>query len=285
MDFREMPPALEQRRRAWVLTDQGLCSTDPAERKRLGREALEIHEDCSGAYLLLAEERLRSEPEEAVGLCERAVEAAERSLDASLDSWREASEGEFFHIPATKRYVEAVNALAHSLRAAGARDAAIERAYEVLELDSADHLGISHALLDWLVEQERDEEGWELIQRLPCPCPHHAYSRALLSFRAFGRRDRRAAWALRMALDNNARVPPYLTGERRIPRAPARGSGGDPFDKDTEAAGYARGCRYLWSATPGALGWLEDLSTDRDLLENMISPGPPKRWIDESPKE
>lgn len=265
---------------AWALVDQGICSKDPAERVRLAHEALKIREDCSGAYLLLAEGNLGSDPVEAVSLCERAVETAQASMGFSLDVVKEAAPGDLFHMPASKRYVEAMAALAHGLRAAGRTPEAMKRGFEVLEMDSVDHLGISHSLIEWLMEYGLDDDAFDVMKVLPCPCAHHAYSRALLTFRAFGERDRRAAWALKLALENNSGVPAYLLGKSKIPAGLEQLSKEQRLQPEMEAARYASKSTGLWSSTAGALAWLKVLSSDMDLLEDRISPAPRRQMPD-----
>lgn len=272
LSTREGQGRREELGQAWALVDRGICSKDPAERVKLAHEALTIREDCSGAYLLLAEGNLHSDPAEAVFLCERAIETAQASMGFSLELVKHAAPGDLFHMPASKRYVEAVAALSHSLRAADRRSEAITRAFEVLELDTADHLGISHSLIEWLMEYGLDNDAIEVLKLLPCPCAHHAYSRALLTFRAYGERDRRAAWALKLALENNGQVPAHLLGKSEVPPGVEQASADQPRQPDMEAARYASKSAGLWASTPGALEWLGMFSSDADLLEDTISP-------------
>lgn len=60
------------------------------------------------------------------------------------------------------------------------------------------------------MEYGLDDGSFDGLTLLACPRAHHIYWRVLLTFRAYGRRERRAVWAPKLALDNNSEVPDYL---------------------------------------------------------------------------
>lgn len=282
MDWEARKPEMEALGWSWALVDLALRSADPLVGSRLAREALANHEGCSGAYLILGREKLYSDPEEAARLCARGVEVAEEMLSAPLRDLYAFAKGEFYHLPDAKRYVEARGALARCLReAAGVeeiseslrlerRSLAVEHAQSVLVMDAYDHLNIAHTLIDWLIEDDGEEEAQDLLQRFPCACVHHAYCEALLMFRRFGGRDQRTSRALGSAFRSNPEVPLFLLGRRELPCGDRRisGSGTEPenFDIYGEAGGYAAGSIEQWKSSPGALRWVEVSATENGLL-------------------
>jgi hypothetical protein len=80
------------------------------------------------------------------------------------------------------------------------------------------------------------------------------YTRALVTFREQGA-GKTSEKALREALAQNPHVPPYLTGQKRIPnQLPPYMGWGD----EREAKHYAASYLAQWRRTPGAVEWLKD---------------------------
>lgn len=219
------------------------------ERIKLAREALSICPDCADAYVLLAEETAQS-LQEAAALYEQGVRAGERALGKEI--FKEEA-GHFWGIVNTRPYMRARAGLAQCLWMMGERAQAIDHFEDLLSLDSADHLGLRHALIHCLIEDGRDQEALNLLDRYPeDKSATWAYSHALLHYRQSGEK-KESEQSLRQALDSNPYVPFYLLGLWELPdELPTTISRGD----ENEAIIYAVESWRSWEKTPGALEWL-----------------------------
>lgn len=222
---------------------------DGAERIKLAREALAISPDCADAYVLLAEETAQT-LQEAATLYEQGVRAGERALGQEI--FKEEV-GHFWSIVATRPYMRARAGLAQCLWMMGERVQAIDHFEDLLRLDSVDHLGLRHALIHCLIEDGRDQEARNLLDRYPEDrSATWAYSHALLHYRQSGEKME-SEQSLRQALDSNPYVPFYLLGLWELPdELPTTISRGD----ENEAIIYAVESWRSWEKTPGALEWL-----------------------------
>lgn len=220
-----------------------------AERIKLAREALAISPDCADAYVLLAEETAQT-LQEAAALYEQGVRAGERALGKEI--FKEEV-GHFWSIVATRPYMRARAGLAQCLWMMGERAQAIDHFEDLLRLDSVDHLGLRHALIHCLIEDGRDQEALNLLDRYPEDrSATWAYSHALLHYRQSGEK-KESEQSLRQALDSNPYVPFYLLGLWELPdELPTTISRGD----ENEAIIYAVESWRSWEKTPGALEWL-----------------------------
>lgn len=220
-----------------------------AERIKLAREALAICPDCADAYVLLAEETAQT-LQEAAALYEQGVRAGERALGKEI--FKEEV-GHFWSIVATRPYMRARAGLAQCLWMMGERAQAIDHFEDLLRLDSVDHLGLRHALIHCLIEDGRDQEALNLLDRYPEDrSATWAYSHALLHYRQSGEK-KESEQSLRQALDSNPYVPFYLLGLWELPdELPTTISRGD----ENEAIIYAVESWRSWEKTPGALEWL-----------------------------
>lgn len=219
------------------------------ERIKLARQALAICPDCADAYVLLAEETAQS-LQEAAALYEQGVRAGERALGQEI--FKEEA-GHFWSIISTRPYMRARAGLAQCLWMMGERTQAIEHFEDLLRLDSLDHLGLRHALIHCLIEDNRDQEAINLLDRYPeDKSATWAYSHALLHFRRSGE-IKESEQSLKRALDVNPYVPFYLLGLWELPDdLPTTISVGD----ENEAIIYAVESWRSWEKTPGALEWL-----------------------------
>lgn len=219
------------------------------ERIKLAQEALSICSDCADAYVLLAEETAQT-LQEAAALYEQGVKAGERALGKEIF---EEEAGHFWSIIATRPYVRARAGLAQCLWMLGERTQAIEHFEDLLRLDSADHLGLRHALIHCLIEDGRDQDAVNLLDRYPEDrSATWAYSHALLHYRQSSEK-KESEQSLHQALNINPYVPFYLLGLWELPdELPITISRGD----ENEAIIYAVESWRSWEKTPGALEWL-----------------------------
>lgn len=222
---------------------------------RLAKQALEISPDCADAYVLLAEGTART-PLAAKELYEQGVAAGERALGPSSFA---NDVGHFWGILETRPYMRARAGLAMTLWELGERGAAIEHARDLLRLNPGDNQGIRYTLLEWLfAEQNKQDTGGEVAKLLAeyeeDSSAAWLYGRALHLFMQGGVTDA-ATEALRAALEENAHVPAYLLGTKKLPRQlPDYVGWGD----DAEAVVYADAAMPQWRSTPEAMDWLND---------------------------
>ncbi len=219
------------------------------ERVKKAHEALNISPDCADAYVLLAEETATS-LQEACALYEQGVKAGERALGKDVF---EQEVGHFWSLIPTRPYMRARAGLAQCLWMMGERAKAIEHFEDLLRLDFQDHLGLRHALIHCLLEEGRNKDAFNLLDRYPeDKSATWAYSHALLHFREEGEGEG-AEQSLRQALDTNPYIPFYLLGLWELPdELPTTIGRGD----ENEAIIYAVESWRSWEKTTGALEWL-----------------------------
>jgi len=233
-----------------LIYDAWDCS-DRRERLRLVREALSLDPDQPDAYNLLADEARLSSTKRRY--YERALAAAESRLDQSRF---EEDVGHFWGLLDTRPYMRARAGLADCLYMTGVVEEALQHYRDMLRLNPGDNQGIRYRLAICLLEQRRDREAAELLNRYDDATEDWLYNRALLEFRRRGRCSAANA-ALRRALDANPYVPGYLTGEEEIPdELPDYVTLGG----ESAAASYAEAAFDAWSDTPGALRWLAGMA-------------------------
>jgi tetratricopeptide (TPR) repeat protein len=219
-----------------------------SRRLKLARQALEISPDCADAYVLLAEEA-RSLPE-AKHLYQQGVSAGERALGPQ--TFKE-DVGHFWGMIETRPYMRARAGLASCLWQGGERKAAIEHYTDMLRLNPGDNQGIRYVLANCLLRQGDDTALAKLLDQYKDDAmAEWMYTRALLAFRRDGA-GKKADAALKKALKQNAFVPAYLLGKKRLPRQLPGYIG---FGDENEAVSYAAGAITVWRETPGAIEWL-----------------------------
>lgn len=223
----------------------------PKQRVALAQKALKISPLCADAYNLLAEEHAKTQ-EEALGYYLKAVEAGKEALGS--DGFKEYA-GHFWGFLETRPYMRARLGLGEALWVTGQKDAAIENFQEMLELNPGDNQGIRYVLAAKLLNVGRMNE----LKRLLSTCADEAtadiqYTRALVAYLD----DAGDAEAIaQIAWETNQHVPGMLSG--RIPTIELQGyitMGG----KD-EASGYVEIFGAPWTRTPGAVDWIENLTS------------------------
>jgi tetratricopeptide (TPR) repeat protein len=224
---------------------------EPSKKKRImmARRALEISADCADAFVLLAEESASSLAD-ARDCYERGTQAGERALGPEAFK-KEA--GHFWGVIETRPYMRARAGLAGVLWHMGEKAAAISHYHDMLRLNPNDNQGLRYPLLGYLLEENRDREARELMDRFPGEgSAAWLYSKALLKFKREGPNPKTDG-RLMKALDYNPAVVLYLLGMKNLPkRIPETVGIGD----DDEAVEYVAGSFRGWFQTPGALEWL-----------------------------
>lgn len=226
-------------------------SADPKQRIALAQKALRISPLCADAYNLLAEEHARTQ-DEALTYYRKAVEAGKEALGP--DGFNEY-EGHFWGFLETRPYMRARLGLGEALWVTGEKDAAIKNFQEMLVLNPGDNQGVRYVLAAKLLDAGRMNE----LKSLLANCVDEAsadiqYTRALVAYFE----DAEDAEAIaQIAWETNQYVPGMLSG--RIPTIELQGyitMGG----KD-EASGYVEIFGSPWKRTPGAIDWIENLTS------------------------
>ena len=218
------------------------------QRVILAREALEISPDCADAYVLLAEESAAS-LDEATALYRKGLEAGQRVLGKSAFT---EDVGYFWVILEARPYMRAREGLAQCLWDKGQRDEAILHYEEMLRLNPDDNQGVRYVFMSCLLELDRYDELWDLLNDYTDDDTYWLYTKALMSFRREGNCDVSVA-ALAEAGEANPHVPSYLLGTKKIPKQLPEYVG---IGNESEALVYAAANIKKWKKTPGALDWL-----------------------------
>jgi tetratricopeptide (TPR) repeat protein len=224
---------------------------ESSKKKRLmmARRALDISADCADAYVLLAEESAENIREEK-DFYESGVRAGERALGPAFF---QENIGHFWGILETRPYMRARAGLAGCLWLLGERAEAIVHFQDMLRLNPNDNQGLRYPLLGYLLEDGREREARDLMDRFPGD--HSAawiYTKALLKFKREGSNSKTDGHLMK-ALEYNLFVPIYLLGMKKLPKQIPDTIG---IGDENEAVEYVAGALRVWFQTPGALEWL-----------------------------
>lgn len=223
------------------------------DRVTLAKRALGISDLCADAWLLLAEEEAKGIVERRVVL-EKALAAGDAAVRHALgDNAFEDEEGNFWGILETRPYMRARAALADCLWEMGEREEALAHWQDMLRLCPGDNMGIRHVLAPRLLRMNRFQAVDTLLSDYEEEdFAEWCYTRALLKFRQGGANSG-ATQALTYAIEKNPHVPPYLLGEKRLPRQiPPHYALGSK----EEAVFYVLNSGDVWAEAKGALLWL-----------------------------
>ncbi len=245
-------------------------SAQGRRRVALVRQALALWPDCVDAWVLLAQRE--HDPERAVALYSRAVEAASRVLDP-LFLFEMA--GNAWEVPKARPYLRVRFDLAETLWQAGRLKEAIDHYKELLRLNPMDNQGARFRLVDALILLGRDPEAARVLDAYPEELlARFLYVRTLLAFRREGDSPG-ARNCLTFALRRNRFIPEYLLMEDLLleEEPPLFFRPGER----SEAVAYALGAQEVWEATPGALGWLHERTSTRGPRGKSRKKGKKKR--------
>lgn len=232
-----------------------------AQALKLVRQALDISPDCADGYVLLAELTAQTLAEE-WAFYEAGVRAGERALGADF----EAVKGHFWGHIETRPYMRARMGLAVTLWNLGRLEEAAQHMSTMLELNPNDNQGVRHLFITLLLELNDIRRMEKLLKQYPDDwSAYWKYGQALYEFRKNGPGGK-ADEILADAIDYNPHVPSYLLGKKKLPKQPSAPyySPGD----ETEALDYIIDGIRPWTATEGALQWLEDMLTKLNEPDN-----------------
>lgn len=264
----EPPEAMDSpKRAARDLADQ---AWDARGRRRvaLARQALALWPDCVDAWVQLAERE--RDPERAVPLYSRAVEAARCVLDPLFLF---GTAGNAWEVPEARPYLRVRFDLAETLREAGRLEEAVDHYKELVRLNAMDNQGARYRLVDTLILLDRDPEAARVLAAYPEELlAHFLYARTLLAFRREGDSPG-ARNCLTFALRRNRFVPEYLLMEDLLleEESPLFFRPGER----SEAVAYALEAQEVWEITPGALGWLHERTSTRGTRRKSRKRGKP----------
>ncbi|HEX5181875.1 MAG TPA: DUF6429 family protein [Allosphingosinicella sp.] len=233
--------------RAQEIAFDAMEAEDRATRIALARKALAVSPLCSDGHLILALEE--EDPEQALALCRRAVEAGAEALGKAVF---EEDAGHFWGLIETRPYMRARCQLAMLLWDAGEQDEAIGHYRDMLRLNPNDNQGIRYLLVDALLAAGRDAEAGGLLNDYGKEgSAAWTWSAALLAYRRHGK-GAESLKALQIALKSNRHVPDYLLGRVRRPEMLPEFIG---MGDRNEAVAYVERADAAWG-TKGAKDWL-----------------------------
>jgi len=218
------------------------------KRTELARQALTISPDCADAYILLAEQE--PAPDKRLDLLEQGMAAGQRAIGADqFAKW----EGIFWGVTETRPYMRACAGVGELAWMLGQRTRAIELFTRMLLLNPSDNQGVRYMLTNCLLEEGDDTGLAKLLNHYKDDAAANwAYSKALLRFRILGH-TARANTTLAKAITANPFIPPYLLGNKPMPKQLPDTIG---FGDESEAIEYVAFAIRAWEQTPGALDWL-----------------------------
>ncbi|MFG0336055.1 MAG: DUF6930 domain-containing protein [Maioricimonas sp. JB049] len=249
-------------RRANQLVNRAWDCEDPREQIALAREAIELSDECSNAWVLLGD--IAPNDEESLPLYERAVVAADKHLGpttiAKLDG------GERFIDDCDPWFLAHVE-LAHCLRRLGRLPEAIERYERLLRITPHEDVGVRNCLAATLLREKRDDELSKLLKQYAHDdSTYWRFTHVLTHFRRRGNTlhtDR----LLNKAIESNSFVLDYLASLKELPSEIPEYF---PPGSEAEAIWYVNGFLRYWQKTPDAITWIRSELQNRRLADSIL---------------
>jgi tetratricopeptide (TPR) repeat protein len=244
---RHVPRNVSALQRAQDLAHEAMDASGRLQIK-LARRALAISEDCTDAWLVLAD--AAATPQKAAELYERGMRAGEAAIGADRF---ESLRGAFEKDPETQPYLQARLGLAEALADQGRHADAVAHYRALLELDPNDSLGVRYILLAHLLrEGANDDAGRLLAEYEDDTQAMWPYGRLLWRYRTDGDAETtREAFAA--AVGANPHVVKYLRDPDTMPDPDAPSF---ELGSREEAAYVADALFDAFGSTEGALEWL-----------------------------
>lgn len=223
---------------------------------KYAKEALNVYEDCSDAYIILANDSKLSINEK-TELLRKAVKAAQNVL--KIDKLENADK-RIFKLELSQPLFGAKYVLAQHLWKQGEKEEAIKEASEIIRYNTTDELLVRRVLSSWLLIEEKYDEAYALLDR----CIHDylaatCYNRAALLFKTGKKKE--AESALRRAYRQNKFVIEYLLKKKTaktVYHEPRIGS-------EDEAAAYSELGLKIWNDSE-IRTWLKDMNKNFEIL-------------------
>lgn len=241
---------------AQKIVDRAWREKNYNNRAKYAKEALDLYEDCSDAYIILSHDSKLS-VEEKTKLLRRAVEAAQNVL--KIDKLENADK-RIFQLKIAQPLFGAKYVLAQNLWKIGQKDEAIKEASEIIAYDVTDNLSVRGILSSWLLIEEKYDEAYALLDR----CIHDylaatCYNRAALLYKTG--KIKEAESALRRAYKQNKFVMDYLL-KKKASKTTHHVS---RIGREEEAAAYCGLGLKIWD-DPQIRAWLKDMNKNFEIL-------------------
>jgi tetratricopeptide (TPR) repeat protein len=226
----------------------------PNQRILAAQKAIEIDPNCAEAYLILADD-FAENPLDEIEYYEKAISAAQKTLGANF--FKE-NKGHFWGMFETRPLMRAKQFLAQTLWSVHRQTDAIQILWELLDLNPNDNQGNRYILFDWLLADNRLKEIEQVLKMFPeDAAANWEYNKLLFYFKKWGPESEKTRKQAQIALETNAHVVKYLTGQAKIPKEiPSHYAWGSK----EEALCYAQDSIVGWMNTPNALSWLVSLN-------------------------
>lgn len=234
--------------RAQQLAYRAMNAYEDSERRRLARQALELHPCCVDALSVLAS--LEHDPKLCLEKLREAIDVATEELGGSV--YIEENSGYFWGLLETRPYMRARCQYARMLVQARLVPAAIGELAEILDLCPDDNLGMRDLLLGCFLEVRDLPAARQLIKQ------HAADSSAAFAWgnlleKLLSGNDVAAQHALDLARRVNPFAEDYLAGFRQLPiYLPDYHGVGD----DNEAVLALQDIGSAWMGHMDAIAWL-----------------------------
>ncbi|MBE6062218.1 MAG: hypothetical protein E7207_01330 [Clostridium butyricum] len=225
-------------------------------RAKYAKQALNICEDCSDAYIILANNS-KLNANEKTELLKRAVQAAQNVL--KIDKIENADK-RIFRLEISSPLFGAKYVLAQHLWKIGEKEEAIKEASEIIAYNVTDDLSVRGILSSWLLIEERYDEAYALLDR----CIHDylaatCYNRVALLYKTG--KVKEAESALRRAYKQNRFVMDYLLKKKASKNVHHVSRIGG----EEEAAAYSELGLKVWNDSEMRV-WLKEMNKNFEIL-------------------
>lgn len=214
-------------------------------RIKLARQAIAIDPNHANATFLLAESTW--DIEERIRLLEGLITSWSAQ---NMELFREEI-GQFWLVSQTRPYLRALGELAATYGYNGQRNEAIALYQEIFRLNENDNLGARYLIVPLLLNQNREAEAIQVLEKYPEQTASWLYSSAFIAYRQHGGHSPIAKKKLQNALKFNDHVVEFLDPETPpyMPEHYGLGS-------REEAAVVAAEQKEVWSETAGFIPYL-----------------------------
>ena len=210
----------------------------------LARQALAEDPHHVEAGILVAESTRAVDRQ--IELFQHAKQAAAVVLGGDMEELA----GQFWGFHETRPICRACHGLAVAFADAGQYGDAVEQYRDMLRLNPNDNQGVRYEIVPLLLEQERDAEAIEVLDRYPELSAQWLYTKVLVEFRRGGR-SAAAKKALQAAFRANDHVLELLQSDEP-PLMPDSYAPGSP----EEAAICIEELDTVWDETAGYMEWM-----------------------------
>ncbi len=245
---------------AQELAFQAFESEDPKEALKLVEQAVELDAHCVDALTILA----FLTAEDAAELIEKVEHAASVGENRLGEDFFSEFLGDFWPMVEARPYLRTLKQLAQILWMVGRRFDAVEIYENLLELDPADHMGHSQALLGCYLSMGEVQRSWDLLEEYDDDV-NALYQWAWVLVFLLAQDEDAAEDALEHALKMNIAAVPYLIGMVEQEGEPGSAPAAPGSDEEAELCGLTLG--EAWRSKDEALLWLQQALLERGVIQ------------------